>query len=278
LAEHSLVARDLGGQNAALFAEAHRHRAARSLRDDVDVERTAGELERGDDVLARRHVHRGARARIVERRRSGIERVDARRRDDERLEARVVRRLRTGHLVDLAVAVVVLAVVAYLDVLRVDRRIAVVAVAPRHAVAVGRTVAVGVAQMVLARPRGFDAAVDGAGHVVVAVEDRALAATEVGVAPFDPVAIDAVLAPGIVEDELAALEIVVAGIQRAIHPVVTLIVGEARLTQDGPVGRASVARAPIGEGVGPLSAILDERARAAAARASGREENHKPER
>src|SRR5262249_23564168 len=112
-----------------------------------------------------------------------------------------------------------------------------------------------------------------------AIEDRPLPASELRIAPLEPVAVHAVLASRIVEDELAAAQLVVAGIHRAIHTVVTLAVVEARLPEDGSVGRAAVGRAPVGAGVSPVASIPGERARASAARTpAGREEKQKPER
>jgi hypothetical protein len=277
-AQRALAARDFAGQNAALKPDADRHRSARCLGDDVGVHRRARELERGDHVFARGGIHGRARTRVVERGGRRVELVDAALRDEERVEARVVGRFLARRLVDLAVAVVVFTVAAHLDVPRVDRGVVVVAVASRFAMPVGKIVAVGVAQVVLARARRFDAGVDRAGLVVVAVEDRALPAAEVRIASLDAVAVGAVLAARIVEDELTAAQVVVARIQRAIHAVVTLPIVEAWLAEDRPVGRTRVARATLDAGIARLAPILDERARAAAARAACREQNQKPKR
>jgi hypothetical protein len=133
--------------------------------------------------------------------------------------------------VDQAVAVVILVVTAHLDVARIHRGIGVIAIAAGHAVYIGNTVPVGVAQRVHASLGFLDARIDGASMTVVAVLDRPLLAPQHRVANLDAVAKDSILAPRIVSDELATVNLAVAGIERTSDTVVTLSIFEAGPTE-----------------------------------------------
>ena len=146
--------------------------------------------------------------------------------DGQRIEARIVGGLLAICLVDRAIAVIVLVVATHLDMAGVHGRIGVIAIAGRHAMTVGDTVAVGVAKHVIASLGGFDARVDGARPPIVAVFDRTLFAPDHRIANLHAVAKDSILAPGIVGHELAAMKIAVAGIERAVDAVVTLTILE----------------------------------------------------
>jgi hypothetical protein len=116
---------------------------------------------------------------------------------------------------------------ANLGVSWINRGVRVVAIAVRLAVAVGHTVAIRIAQLVIALSGGFHARIDGAGVTVVAIHDRSLLAPDHRIADLDAVAEDSILAARIVRDELAAMDLVVARIERTIDTVVTLGIFEA---------------------------------------------------
>src|SRR5262249_15068136 len=129
---------------------------------------------------------------------SGVERVGAGGADVERVEAGRVLRRDAGHLVDLAVAVVVLPVGADLGEERAHRRVVVVAVVASGAVAVGIAVAVGVPGGGRARLGRFDTLGDVALVAGAAGDGRAGDAAVARLTDLHPVAVDAVLALGVV--------------------------------------------------------------------------------
>src|SRR5262249_22022467 len=151
-------------------------------------------------------VAEAAGGRVVELRARRVHRVGARRVDLERIEAGVVLRRGAGRLVDHAVAVVVLPVAADLGVERGHGGVGVVAVVPAGAVEVRVAVAVDVARRVLAAVGGLVAGVDGARRLVVAVDGIAGDAALLVVAALDAVAVDVVLALGVVGREAAAAD------------------------------------------------------------------------
>ena len=91
---------------------------------------------------------------------------------------------------------------------------------------VGDTIAVRVAKHVIASLGGFDARVDGARPPIVAVLDRTLFAPDHRIANLYAVAKDSILALRIVGNELATMQIGIAGIERAVDTVVALSIFE----------------------------------------------------
>jgi hypothetical protein len=190
-----------------------------------------------------------------------------------------VHRFLARHLVDLAIAVVVLRISANLYVAGIYGRVGIVAVAGGVAVPVGHSVAVGVAKPVLAALRFFDAAVDGASLVVVAVDDRSSPAAELGIAPLDSVAENAVLTARIIGDELTAAKAEVTRIVRAIETIVALAIVGASLTESRAIAQSDVGCAGVGRPIGRGTGVLDERARRVVTRATRkRQERDEPER
>jgi hypothetical protein len=152
-------------------------------------------------------------------------------------------------LVDLTVAVVVLAIGTNFGVPGEDGRVVVVAVTVVDTVPVGVAIAVSVAIDVLADLGRLDASIDGAGSFVAARGGLTAAASELGIADFETVAEEAVLTARIVRYVLTTAERAGARVEGARDGVVALPVIDAGTAErDAPIVDGIVG-AKVADGV-----------------------------
>src|SRR5678816_3901854 len=116
-------------------------------------------------------------------------------------------------------------------------------------VAVQAIVAGGVVRGMRAAVAALVAGVDRAGHAIVTVGGGACLAAVDGVTGLGPVAVQAIVAGGVVRRMRAAVAALVAGVDRAGHAIVTVGGGACLAAVDGVTGLGPVAVEAIVAGV-----------------------------